>query len=129
MPRRVFSLAQPFHGWGIGQIELQARFIGLPMMLKLKRGTKPDESGSDALVAALPAVNGWAREKRRPSLSKSVQLILCSDVDVLIDQRRCRQDRTVKPVRRQYLELGTGIQDNNNTLFGRNVYPAVGCYW
>ena len=44
-----FPLAQPFHGWGIGQIELPARFIGLPMMLKLKREMKPDESGSRTL--------------------------------------------------------------------------------
>ena len=48
-PRVVFSLAQPFHGWGIGQVEFPARFIGLPMMLKLKRETKPDESGSRTL--------------------------------------------------------------------------------
>ena len=61
----LFSLAQPFYGWGIGQVELPARFIGLPIVLKLKRETKPDESGSGALVAALPAVNGWARETRR----------------------------------------------------------------
>jgi hypothetical protein len=28
-------------------MELQARFIGLPLLLELKRETKPDESGSD----------------------------------------------------------------------------------
>jgi len=33
-------------------------------MLKLKREKKPDESGSD-VCAALPAVNGWAREKKK----------------------------------------------------------------
>jgi len=48
VPTLFFSLAQPFTA-GNGQIELQARFIGLPVRLKLKRETKPDESGSDAL--------------------------------------------------------------------------------
>jgi len=46
-----FSLAQPFTA-GNRPIELQARFIGLPIMLKLKRESKPDESGSNALSAA-----------------------------------------------------------------------------
>ena len=47
----LFSLAQPFTA-GNRPIELQARFIGLPIMLKLKRESKPDESGSNALSAA-----------------------------------------------------------------------------
>jgi len=43
VPSAFFSLAQPFTA-GIEQVELQARFIGLAVMLKLKRETKPDES-------------------------------------------------------------------------------------
>jgi len=41
----TFFSSPAVHGWGIGQTELRARFIGLPLMLKLKRGKKPDESG------------------------------------------------------------------------------------
>jgi len=33
----------------MGQIGLEARFIGLLILLELKREMKPDESGSDAL--------------------------------------------------------------------------------
>ena len=43
-----FFSSPTVHGWEIGQTELRARFIGLPLMLKLKRGKKPDKSGSDA---------------------------------------------------------------------------------
>ena len=46
-------------------MEFQARFIGLPGTLKLKRDTKPDESGSNAFVAVPPAVNGWATETKQ----------------------------------------------------------------
>jgi len=47
--RPFFLFSSPaVYGW-VSEIELQARFIGLPGLLELKRDKKPDESGSNPL--------------------------------------------------------------------------------
>ena len=51
----LFSLAQPFHGWEWAVRIVSPIFIGLPVTLKLKRETKPDESGSNTGVAGVTA--------------------------------------------------------------------------
>jgi hypothetical protein len=48
VPPAFFSLTQPFTA-GYRRIDWQARFIGLPGLLELKRERNPDESGSNGL--------------------------------------------------------------------------------
>jgi len=62
-PAAVFSSPAVLR-LGIGQIELEARFIGLPIMLKAQARDKARKMGLRCFVAAIPAANAWAREKK-----------------------------------------------------------------
>jgi hypothetical protein len=63
----VFFSSPGVHDWGIRQTELRARFIGLPLTLKLKRGKKPD----DGLTSRSKAVGAGLVPARLPLQSRA----------------------------------------------------------
>ena len=62
------------------------------------------------------------------SLSKSVQVIFGSHINLSVDQRRCGQDGSVKLVCSQYTQFFTSIQHHQHALFGCNIDLLVGSH-
>jgi len=80
----------------------------------------------DAALHHVGRVRAQVEGRARFSLSKSVQVIFGSHVDVAVDQRRCGEDRAVQLVFGQYVQLSTGIQHDHHALFGCNVDFIIG---